>query len=198
MNKQALQRLPQLLLGLVLCGSGLGIAYEANLGLNPWDVFHDGFSKLLGIPIGRAGVLTGFIVLACLIPLKQKPFVGTLINILTIGNTQDLVIYILPTPESLVTRHLYLYLATIIFALGVGIYIGGGLGPGPRDGLMTGISRLGPSIRTTRIGIDFTAFVIGVLMGGSFGYGTIIMVIFVGPIVQISMKKFNKGDLYSL
>ena len=198
MNKQALQRLPQLLLGLVLCGSGLGIAYEANLGLNPWDVFHDGFSKLLGIPIGRAGVLTGFIVLACLIPLKQKPFVGTLINILTIGNTQDLVIYILPTPESLVTRHLYLYLATIIFALGVGIYIGAGLGPGPRDGLMTGISRLGPSIRTTRIGIDFTAFVIGVLMGGSFGYGTIIMVIFVGPIVQISMKKFNKGDLYSL
>ena len=198
MNKQALQRLPQLLLGLVLCGSGLGIAYEANLGLNPWDVFHDGFSKLLGIPIGRAGVLTGFIVLACWIPLKQKPFVGTLINILTIGNTQDLVIYILPTPESLVTRHVYLYLATIIFALGVGIYIGAGLGPGPRDGLMTGISRLGPSIRTTRIGIDFTAFVIGVLMGGSFGYGTIIMVIFVGPIVQISMKKFNKGDLYSL
>ena len=195
MNKQALQRLPQLLLGLVLCGSGLGIAYEANLGLNPWDVFHDGFSKLLGIPIGRAGVLTGFIVLACWIPLKQKPFVGTLINILTIGNTQDLVIYILPTPESLVTRHLYLYLATIIFALGVGIYIGAGLGPGPRDGLMTGISRLGPSIRTTRIGIDFTAFVIGVLMGGSFGYGTIIMVIFVGPIVQISMKKFNKGDI---
>ena len=198
MNKQALQRLPQLLLGLVLCGSGLGIAYEANLGLNPWDVFHDGFSKLLGIPIGRAGVLTGFIVLACWIPLKQKPFVGTLINILTIGNTQDLVIYILPTPESLITRHLYLYLATIIFALGVGIYIGAGLGPGPRDGLMTGISRLGPSIRTTRIGIDFTAFFIGVLMGGSFGYGTIIMVIFVGPIVQISMKRFNKGDLYSL
>ncbi len=198
MDKQALQRLPQLLLGLLLCGAGLGIAYEANLGLNPWDVFHDGFSKLLGIPIGRAGVLTGFIVLACWIPLKQKPFVGTLINILTIGNTQDLVIHILPRPESLITRHIYLYLATIIFALGVGIYIGAGLGPGPRDGLMTGISRLGPSIRTTRIGIDFTAFVIGVLMGGSFGYGTIIMVIFVGPIVQIAMKRFNKGNLYSL
>ena len=109
-------RLPQLFFGLILCGIGLEIAYEDRLGLNPWDVFHDGFGKLLGIPIGRAGVLTGFIVLLTWIPLNQKPFIGTILNILTIGNTQDVVIFLMPTPESIYMRHIYLYIATIVFA----------------------------------------------------------------------------------
>ena len=191
-------RLPQLFLGLILCGAGLAIAYEARLGLNPWDVFHDGFGKLLGIPIGRAGVLTGFIVLIAWIPLNQKPFIGTILNILTIGNTQDIVIFLMPTPESIYMRHVYLYIATVIFATGVGLYIGAGLGPGPRDGIMTGLARLGLSIRSARIGIDFTAFIIGVLLGGSYGYGTIVMVISVGPIVQYTLNRFDKGSLYSL
>lgn len=197
-HKDVPSRLPQLFIGLFLCGAGMAIAYEAGLGLNPWDVFHDGFSKLLKIPIGRAGVLTGFIVLIAWIPLKQKPFIGTIINILMIGNTQDLIIYILPTPESIYLRHAYLYIATIIFAVGVGLYIGAGLGPGPRDGIMTGLSRLGISIRAARIGIDFTAFLIGVLLGGSYGYGTIVMVLAVGPVVQLTLNKFDKGALYSL
>jgi len=191
-------RLPQLFTGLILCGIGLAIAYESRLGLNPWDVFHDGFSKLLGIPIGRAGVLTGFIVLIGWIPLKQKPFIGTIINIITIGNIQDIAIYLIPTPESIYVRHLYLYIATMIFAVGVGLYIGAGLGPGPRDGIMTGLARLGMSIRTARIGIDFSAFIIGVLLGGTYGYGTIVMVITVGPIVQYTLRKFDKGVLFSL
>ena len=191
-------RLPQLFLGLILCGAGLAIAYEARLGLNPWDVFHDGFGKLLGIPIGRAGVLTGFIVLIAWIPLNQKPFIGTILNILTIGNTQDVVIFLMPTPESIYMRHVYLYIATVIFATGVGLYIGAGLGPGPRDGIMTGLAKLGLSIRSARIGIDFTAFIIGVLLGGSYGYGTIVMVISVGPIVQYTLNRFDKGSLYSL
>ena len=191
-------RLPQLFSGLILCGIGLAIAYEAGLGLNPWDVFHDGFSKLLGIPIGKAGVLTGFIVLIGWIPLKQKPFIGTIINILTIGNIQDIFIYLIPTPESIYVRHLYLYIATMIFAVGVGLYIGAGLGPGPRDGIMTGLARLGVSIKAARIGIDFSAFIIGVLLGGTYGYGTIVMVITVGPIVQYTLRKFDKGVIFSL
>ena len=197
-NGDVPSRIPQLFSGLILCGIGLAIAYEARLGLNPWDVFHDGFSKLLGIPIGRAGVLTGFIVLIAWIPLKQKPFIGTIINILTIGNVQDIVIHLLPTPESIYARHIYLYVATIIFATGVGLYIGAGLGPGPRDGIMTGLAKLGISIRAARIGIDFTAFIIGVLLGGTYGYGTIVMVITVGPIVQYTLRKFDKGVLFSL
>ena len=162
------------------------------------DVFHDGFSKLINVRIGFAGVITGFIVLLGWIPLKQKPFLGTILNILTIGNVLDLTMYFIPTPESIIMRHGYLYFGTVLFAMGVGIYIGSGLGPGPRDGIMTGIAKRGPSVRVTRIAIDFTAFVSGVLLGGSYGYGTIFMVIIVGPIVQFSLKRYDKGAIFSL
>ena len=198
MNKKILLRLPQLLFGLFLCGFGLAFTIEAKLGLNSWDVFHDGFSKLIGVKIGFAGVVTGLILLIGWIPLKQKPFIGTMINILTIGNVIDLTMFFLPTPEVLWIRHFYLYFGTIVFAMGVGIYIGSGLGPGPRDGIMTGISRMGPSIRTTRIAIDFTAFILGVMLGGSYGYGTIVMVLSVGPIVQFSLKRYDKGSMFRL
>lgn len=196
MNNKIIQRLPQLIFGLFLCGVGLAFTIEAKLGLNSWDVFHDGFSQLINVKIGFAGVITGFILLLGWIPLKQKPFIGTIINILTIGNVIDLTMYYLPTPELFWLRHLYLYFGTILFGMGVGIYIGSGLGPGPRDGIMTGISRMGPSIRVSRIGIDFTAFILGVLLGGSYGYGTIIMVFTVGPIVQFALKKYDKGVIF--
>ena len=130
--------------------------------------------------------------------IKQKPFLGTILNILTIGNVLDLTMYFIPTPESIMMRHGYLYFGTVLFAMGVGIYIGSGLGPGPRDGIMTGIAKRGPSVRVTRIAIDFTAFVSGVLLGGSYGYGTIFMVLIVGPIVQFSLKRYDKGAIFSL
>ena len=198
MSKKILKRLPQCFFGLFLCGIGLGFTVEAKLGLNPWDVFHDGFSQLINVRIGFAGVITGFIVLLGWIPLKQKPFLGTILNILTIGNVLDLTMYFIPTPQEIWIRHIYLYFGTVLFAMGVGIYIGSGLGPGPRDGIMTGIAKRGPSVRATRIGIDFTAFLTGVLLGGSYGYGTIFMVIVVGPIVQFSLKRYDKGAIFSL
>ena len=198
MNRKIIQRLPQCFFGLFLCGFGLAFTIEAKLGLNPWDVFLDVFSKLINVRIGFAGVITGFIVLLGWIPLKQKPFLGTILNILTIGNVLDLTMYFIPTPESIIMRHGYLYFGTVLFAMGVGIYIGSGLGPGPRDGIMTGIAKKGPSVRVTRIAIDFTAFVSGVLLGGSYGYGTIFMVIIVGPIVQFSLKRYDKGAIFSL
>ena len=197
-SKEILSRMPQLLLGLFFCGFGLAFTIEANLGLNSWDVFHDGFTKLVNVKIVVAGVITGFILLLGWIPLKQVPFIGTIINILTIGNVIDLTMLYLPAPELMYVRHLYLYFGTIVFAMGVGLYIGAGLGPGPRDGIMTGISKLGPSIRVTRIGIDFSAFMLGVLLGGSYGYGTVVMVLSVGPIVQYSLSKFDKGAIFSL
>ena len=156
MNRKIIQRLPQCFFGLFLCGFGLAFTIEAKLGLNPWDVFHDGFSKLINVRIGFAGVITGFIVLLGWIPLKQKPFLGTILNILTIGNVLDLTMYFIPTPESIMMRHGYLYFGTVLFAMGVGIYIGSGLGPGPRDGIMTGIAKKGPSVRVTRIAIDLS------------------------------------------
>ena len=198
MSKKILKRLPQCFFGLFLCGIGLAFTIEAKLGLNPWDVFHAGFSQLINVRIGFAGVITGFIVLLGWIPLKQKPFLGTILNILTIGNVLDLTMYFIPTPQEIWIRHIYLYFGTVLFAMGVGIYIGSGLGPGPRDGIMTGIAKRGPSVRATRIGIDFTAFLTGVLLGGSYGYGTIFMVIVVGPIVQFSLKLYDKGAIFSL
>ena len=119
-KKIILNRLPQLLLGLFLCGFGLAFTIEANLGLNSWDVFHDGFSKLINVKIGFAGVITGFILLLGWIPLKQLPFIGTIINILTIGNVIDLTMVYLPSPELTYIRHLYLYFGTIVFAIGGG------------------------------------------------------------------------------
>ena len=198
MSKKILKRLPQCFFGLFLCGIGLAFTIEAKLGLNPWDVFHDGFSQLINVRIGFAGVITGFIVLLGWIPLTQKPFLGTILNSLTIGNVLDLTMYFIPTPQEIWIRHIYLYFGTVLFAMGVGIYIGSGLGPGPRDGIMTGIAKRGPSVRATRIGIDFTAFLTGVLLGGSYGYGTIFMVIVVGPIVQFSLKRYDKGAIFSL
>ena len=198
MNKVIISRLPQLLFGLFLCGFGLAFTIEANLGLNSWDVFHDGFSQLINVKIGFAGVLTGFIILLGWIPLKQKPFIGTILNILIIGNVIDIVMFFLPTPSNLFLKIFYLVIGTICFAVGVGIYVGAGLGPGPRDGIMVGISKLGPSIRATRVVIDFSAFIVGVFLGGSYGVGTIFMVLTVGPIVQYSLKKFDKGAIFSL
>lgn len=197
-NKQIVYRIPQLITGLVMCGFGLAFTIEANLGLNSWDVFHDGLSKLLNIKIGFAGVITGFIILLGWIPLKQKPFIGTILNILIIGNVIDLTMYFLNEPVDMIVRIVYLIFGTVCFAAGVGVYVGAGLGPGPRDGIMVGISKLGPSIRVTRIAIDFTAFIVGVLLGGSYGLGTIFMVLAVGPIVQISLKKFDRGAIFSL
>ncbi|MDA2969793.1 MAG: hypothetical protein O3A48_00350 [Actinomycetota bacterium] len=198
MNKLIISRLPQLIFGLFLCGFGLAFTIEADLGLNSWDVFHDGFSQVINVKIGFAGVITGFILLIGWIPLKQKPFIGTILNILIIGNVIDVVMIFLPSPKLLLIKVFYLVFGTIFFAVGVGVYVGAGLGPGPRDGIMVGISKLGPSIRVTRIAIDFTAFVVGVILGGSYGVGTIIMVLSVGPIVQFSLKKFDKGAIFSL
>ena len=198
MNKRVINRLPQLMIGLFLCGMGLGFTIEANLGLNPWDVFHDGFSKLINVKIGQASVITGFIVLLGWIPLKQKPFIGTILNILTIGNVTDLTMHYIQSPDDLIIKIAYLVFGTICFGIGIGIYVGSGLGPGPRDGIMVGVSRLGPSIRTTRIAIDFTAFITGVALGGDYGLGTVFMVISIGPIVQASLKKFDRGAIFSL
>ena len=102
------------------------------------------------------------------------------------------------SPDDLIIKIAYLVFGTIFFGIGIGIYVGSGLGPGPRDGIMVGVSRLGPSIRATRIAIDFTAFITGVALGGSFGFGTVFMVISIGPIVQVSLKKFDRGAIFSL
>ena len=193
MNKRVINRLPQLMIGLFLCGMGLGFTIEANLGLNPWDVFHDGFSKLINVKIGQASVITGFIVLLGWIPLKQKPFIGTILNILTIGNVTDLTMHYIQSPDDLIIKIAYLVFGTMCFGIGIGIYVGSGLGPGPRDGLMTGLQKkTNLPIAFVRAFLEISVVTIGWYLGGTVGVGTILFAFGIGPCVAFGLYIVDK------
>ena len=138
--RTTVRRLPAVLFGLVLFGFGMGLMVEADLGLSPWEALHQGISIHTPLTIGLAGILTGFVVLLAWIPLRQRPGLGTVLNIVVVGLVIDGTLALIETPASFVAR-LALMLGGIgIVALGSGIYIGRRLGPGPRDGLMTGLA----------------------------------------------------------
>jgi uncharacterized membrane protein YczE len=178
------RRLPRLLFGLVLCGLGLAGMVAAELGLGPWDVLHQGVSKLTGIPIGTVGILTGAVLLLAWLPLRERPGIGTVLNVIIIGAVVDLTLLWLDTPGSLWLRIVYLAAGPPLFAIGSGFYIGVGLGPGPRDGLMTGLARRGWSVGTVRTGIELTVLTLGWMLGGTVGIGTLYFAVGIGPMVH--------------
>jgi uncharacterized membrane protein YczE len=186
-----LERLPRLLLGLTLCGLGIALMVAADLGLGPWDVLHQGISEQIGIPIGTVGILVGFVVLLLWVPMRQRMGVGTVLNVLWIGAVIDLVLLVLDTPDHAVLRWAYLLVGAFLFGPGSGYYIGAGLGPGPRDGLMTGIARHGFSVRTVRTGIELTVLAIGWALGGSVGVGTILFALTIGPNVHYFLDRLT-------
>lgn len=183
------RRLPPLLLGLVLCGFGIALTVNADLGLGPWDVLHQGISSLTGIPIGTTGILVGAVVLLSWMWIRERPGLGTIANIVVIGLTIDLVLLWLPEPDSTAVRVAFLVVGVFLFGPGSGFYIGAGLGPGPRDGLMTGIARRGPSVRAVRTGIELTALALGILLGGTAGIGTVLFALTIGPNVQFFLPR---------
>lgn len=183
------RRLVVLFAGLILCGVAIALTVQADLGLGPWDVFHQGVSELTGIPIGTVVVLTGAVVLLAWIPLHQRPGIGTIANVLVIGITTDLVLLWLPEPDALGVRIAFMLAGVLLFGPGSGLYIGAGLGPGPRDGLMTGLAAHGPSIRVVRTGIELTALGAGLLLGGTVGVGTILFAVTIGPNVQFWLER---------
>jgi len=183
------RRLVPLLAGLVLCGVGIALTVQADLGLGPWDVFHQGVSELTGIPIGTVVILTGATVMLGWIPLHQRPGIGTIANMVLIGLTADLALLVLPEPEVLGVRIAFMVAGVLLFGPGSGLYIGAGLGPGPRDGLMTGLAAHGPSIRVVRTGIELTALGVGLLLGGTVGIGTILFAVTIGPNVQFWLER---------
>lgn len=182
-------RLPRLMLGLVLCGWGIALMVAANLGLGPWDVLHQGLSQLTGVPIGMVNILVGAAVLLAWIPLRQRLGVGTLLNVVVIGVVIDLTLLVLPEDASLGWRIVELAFGPVLFAVGSGFYIGAGLGPGPRDGLMTGIARRGPSVALVRTGIEMTALAGGWLLGGTVGIGTVYFALVIGPLVGFFLQR---------
>lgn len=169
----------------------------ANLGLSPWEVMHQGISRNTGIPIGTVGILTGIVVLLLWIPLKERIGIGTILNVILIGIVVDTSLWLLPESiESLWLRWVLMFSGTVIIAFGSGLYIGAGLGPGPRDGLMTGLARRGINIGIARIGIEVTVLIIGWLMGGTVGAGTVVFAFGVGPLVAIFLPRLSIEPLY--
>jgi uncharacterized membrane protein YczE len=186
------ERVPRLVAGLVLCGLGIAFMVAADLGLAPWSVLDQGISEHTGIPIGTVSIIVGALVLAAWIPLRERPGLGTVLNVILIGTTIDVALLVLDTPASLAGRLAYLTVGVFLWGPGTGLYIGAGLGPGPRDGLMTGLSARGVgSIRLVRTGIEITALAVGMALGGSVGLGTLAFALTIGPNVQLFLPRLS-------
>jgi uncharacterized membrane protein YczE len=179
------------LLGLVFFGMGIGLMVRADLGLAPWDVLHQGVAERTGISIGMVTILTGVVVLLLWIPIRERPGLGTILNVVVIGLVVDATLAVVDTPDAMWQRIGLLLLGVYLFGPGSGWYIGAGLGPGPRDGLMTGIARRGHSLRVVRTGIELTVLAIGALLGGSVGAGTVIFALTVGPNVHWHLDRMT-------
>lgn len=186
-------RLIRLLFGLFLFGFGLGLMVVADLGLPAWEVLHQGIARNTPLRIGQAGIAVGFLVLIAWIPLRERPGPGTVANALLVGLFIDLTIAVMPEVTAPVWRWTLTFGGIVVVGLGSGFYIGAGLGPGPRDGLMTGIARRGPSLRLTRTLIEGSALAGGWLLGGTVGAGTIAFTLMIGPLVQFFLPRLDIG-----
>jgi len=182
------RRILQLLIGLALFGFGCGLMIQAGIGLDPWTVFAQGISIHTGIGVGWVANLIGFGVLLLWIPLRQKPGVGTIANILLVGTSIQVTVDLLPLPEELWVRILVFAAGLVSVAVASGLYIGAHFGPGPRDGLMTGIrARFGWPIWLARAVVEITVLVAGWLLGGNVGVGTVAFALLIGPMVHVTL-----------
>nr|WP_255668737.1 hypothetical protein [Buttiauxella sp. A2-C1_F] len=186
------RRLLQLYTGLVLYGVSTAMFVRANLGADPWNVFHLGVARIFSLNIGMVMIVVGAVVLLLWIPLRQKPGLGTISNVIVLGLAADAALALMPPIESLVARSFLLFAAILVNAIATGMYIGAGFGSGPRDGLMTGINaRTGWSVRSVRTAIELTVLLAGWLMGGTFGVGTVLYALAIGPLIQICLPWFR-------
>jgi uncharacterized membrane protein YczE len=185
------QRLLRCVSGLTLFGIGISLILQAHLGAAPWDVFHQGVSELTGISIGNVIVIVGVLLLLLWIPLRQRPGVGTLLNALLIGIVVDIVLPLLPDTDRLVPRVVFLIAGTVAIAIGSGLYIGSGLGAGPRDGIMVGLRDRGVSVRWGRTAIEIVVLAVGMLLGGTVGVGTVVFTFSIGPLVHIFLPRLS-------
>jgi uncharacterized membrane protein YczE len=184
------RRLVQLYAGLVLFGVSVAFFVQARLGLDPWDVFHQGLADRTNIRIGTVAIAVGVAVLLLWIPLRQRPGLGTVSNVILVGLTLDLALVVLPEAGPMAVRVAFLLIAIGMNAVATGLYIGAGLGPGPRDGLMTGLARRGYSIRVVRTTIELAVLAIGWLLGGTVGVGTALFALSIGPLVHVTIPLF--------
>jgi uncharacterized membrane protein YczE len=188
-------RLFRLYVGLIGYGAGIGLLVQSGLGLDPWEVFHQGLSFRTGWSMGVCINLVGALVLLLWIPLRQRPGLGTISNVLIVGSCADLVMWRVAPQSHPVAQWAFLVAGIVLVACSSGLYINAGFGPGPRDGLMTGLARLGLSIRVGRTLVELTVLAVGWLLGGTVGIGTIVFAVSIGPLTQMFMKMWRPALL---
>jgi uncharacterized membrane protein YczE len=186
-------RLVQLYAGLLLYGFSSSLLVLAGLGLDPWDVFHQGLSRTFGLAIGTWTIIVGAAVLLLWIPLHQRPGIGTVSNVVLVGATMNVVLGHVHAPHALGWRIVCLVAGVLCCGVATGAYIGAGLGPGPRDGLMTGLAARGHSIRVVRTGLEVTVLAVGWLLGGTVGIGTVVYALSIGPLAHVFIPLFSHG-----
>jgi uncharacterized membrane protein YczE len=169
----------------VLYGFSDALLLLAGLGVDPWDVLHQGLSRRLGLPVGTWTIIVGAAVLLLWIPLRQRPGIGTLANVVLVGLTVDVSMALLAPPHELWLRWVVMLGAVLLNGIATGCYIGAGMGPGPRDGLMTGIAARGHSIRVVRTAIELSVLAVGWLLGGTVGWGTLCYAVGIGPLAHV-------------
>lgn len=185
------RRLVQLFVGLYLYGLGIALIVRGELGVAPWDVLTQGIAKQTGLGFGLITILTSGVVLLLWIPIRQKPGFGTVMNALLVGPFADLSLWMIPTGLDLWARILLLFGGILVLAIATGLYIGAHFGPGPRDGLMTGLHRrTGWRIWVVRTGIEVTVLVTGFLLGGDVGLGTLAFALLIGPLCGYAIPLF--------
>lgn len=186
------RRMVQLLIGLWLYGATMAMMVRAGLGLNPWDVFHEGLTEHVPLTFGQVVIIVGVIVLLAWIPLRQRPGIGTILNVVVIGVAADATLAVLPAAEGLAAAIALLLGGVIGNGIAGAMYVGAGLGPGPRDGLWTGIvRRTGVSVGRVRTALEVGVLVVGFGLGGTIGIGTVLYAVAIGPIVQIFLPWFE-------
>ena len=182
----------QLYVGLVLYGLSSSLLVLAGLGLDPWNVFHQGLARHSSLAIGTWAILVGVVVLVLWIPLRQRPGIGTVSNVVVVGGTMDVVLGHVSSPHGLGWRIACLLVGVALNGVATGAYIGAGLGPGPRDGLMTGIAGRGHSIRVVRTTLELSVLATGWLLGGTVGIGTVVYAVSIGPLAHVFIPLFSR------
>jgi uncharacterized membrane protein YczE len=188
------RRLSQLYAGLVLYAASMALVINSDLGNMPWDVFHQGLARQVGLSIGFWVIAIGLVILLAWIPLRERPGIGTVSNILVIGFLIDGALWLVPEPSALVVRAAFLVAGIGLNGIATALYVGARMGPGPRDGLMTGLASRGHSIRAVRTALEVTVLACGWALGGSVGIGTLVYALAIGPLRALIDHPTHRRD----